>query len=112
MAHPVRPKAYVKMDNFYTVSVYIKGAEVIRMYETILGRDGFDSGLSHYFSKHDGQAVTTDDFFVAMSEANPEVDLGNFTLWYSQAGTPTVTVTYEYLPSAKSFTLTATQKLP
>ena len=66
MAHPVRPASYIKMDNFYTVTVYVKGAEVIRMYETILGRQGFDKGLELYFQRHDGQAVTTDDFFNAM----------------------------------------------
>lgn len=111
MAHPVRPASYIKMDNFYTVTVYEKGAEVIRMYETILGRERFDKGLTHYFDKHDGQAVTTDDFFEAMCDAN-DVDLGNFRLWYSQAGTPTVTVTTEYSPADQKYTLTCKQSLP
>jgi aminopeptidase N len=70
MAHPIRPESYIKMDNFYTVTVYEKGAEVVRMYETLLGKDGFRKGMDLYFKRHDGQAVTTDDFLAAMADAN------------------------------------------
>ena len=111
MAHPVRPASYIKMDNFYTVTVYVKGAEVIRMYETILGREGFDKGLTLYFDRHDGQAVTTDDFFKAMCDAN-DVDLRNFRLWYSQAGTPTVKVNTSWDAGKNTFTLDCEQILP
>ena len=91
MAHPIRPESYIKMDNFYTVTVYEKGAEVVRMYETLLGKDGFRKGMDLYFQRHDGQAVTTEDFFAAMADANG-ADLSTFKPWYSQAGTPRVTV--------------------
>ena len=70
MAHPIRPESYIKMDNFYTVTVYEKGAEVVRMYETLLGKDGFRKGMDLYFERHDGQAVTCDDFLAAMADAN------------------------------------------
>jgi aminopeptidase N len=70
MAHPIRPESYIKMDNVYTVTVYEKGAEVVRMYETLLGKDGFRKGMDLYFKRHDGQAVTTDDFLAAMADAN------------------------------------------
>ncbi|MDK4563801.1 aminopeptidase N [Kingella kingae] len=91
MAHPVRPASYVEMNNFYTVTVYEKGAEVVRMYHTFLGEDGFQKGMKLYFERHDGQAVTCDDFRNAMADANG-VDFSQFTLWYSQAGTPTLDV--------------------
>ncbi|WP_322111764.1 aminopeptidase N [Acidihalobacter yilgarnensis] len=86
MAHPVRPAAYMEINNFYTVTVYEKGAEVVRMYETLLGRDGFRRGMDLYFKRHDGQAVTTDDFLAAMTDANG-ADLEQFRRWYDQAGT-------------------------
>ena len=91
MSHPIRPDSYVEINNFYTLTVYEKGAEVVRMYQTLLGRDGFKKGLARYFEKHDGQAVTTDDFALAMAEAN-DYELGNFLNWYSQSGTPTLKV--------------------
>jgi aminopeptidase N len=84
MAHPVRPEAYVEINNFYTATVYNKGAEVIRMYQTLLGVDGFKRGLRLYFERFDGQAVTTDDFLTAMADANG-ADLAQFRRWYSQA---------------------------
>ena len=90
MAHPVRPASYMKIDNFYTLTVYEKGSEVIRMYHTLLGEAGFRAGTDLYFQRHDGQAVTCDDFFQAMSDANPGCDIGALKNWYSQAGTPTV----------------------
>uniref|UniRef100_A0A7S0I8S7 Uncharacterized protein n=1 Tax=Micromonas pusilla TaxID=38833 RepID=A0A7S0I8S7_MICPS len=112
MAHPIRPESYIKMDNFYTVTVYEKGAEVVRMYETLLGKDGFRKGMDLYFERHDGQAVTTDDFFQAMSDANPGCDIGKLKNWYSQAGTPTVTCERAYDAGAKTYSLTLTQVLP
>jgi aminopeptidase N len=89
MAHPVRPDSFVEINNFYTVTVYEKGAEVVRMYQTLLGRDGFRKGMDLYFERHDGQAVTCDDFRAAMADANGR-DLTQFERWYSQAGTPLV----------------------
>ena len=91
MAHPVRPDSYVEINNFYTATVYEKGAEVVRMMQTLVGRDGFAKGLSLYFERYDGQAVTCDDFRQAMADANGK-DLDQFANWYGQAGTPTVTV--------------------
>lgn len=91
MAHPIRPASYVEMNNFYTVTVYEKGAEVVRMYHTFLGEDGFQKGMKLYFERHDGQAVTCDDFRNAMADANG-VDFSQFALWYSQAGTPTLNI--------------------
>ncbi|MCP1659966.1 aminopeptidase N [Neisseria perflava] len=86
-AHPVRPASYVEMNNFYTMTVYEKGAEVVRMYHTLLGEAGFQKGMKLYFQRHDGHAVTCDDFRAAMADANG-INLDQFTLWYSQAGTP------------------------
>eukprot|EP00249_Psilotum_nudum_P020552 c27754_g1_i1 orf=837-3506(-) len=111
MAHPVRPHSYIKMDNFYTVTVYEKGAEVVRMYQTLLGKQGFRKGMDMYFQRHDGQAVTCEDFFAAMCDANDEV-LPNFTLWYSQAGTPVLTVRTSYNPEARTFSLKCWQEVP
>lgn len=95
MAHPVRPPAYAAMDNFYTATVYLKGAEVIRMYQTLLGRETFLKGVKHYFKKHDGQAVTCDDFVAALEEDSGE-NLSQFKLWYSQTGTPTLHLTSQW----------------
>jgi aminopeptidase N len=92
MSHPIRPDEVIEMNNFYTVTVYDKGAEVIRMMHTILGKDGFRKGMDLYFKRHDGQAVTCDDFVAAMEDANRK-DLGKFKRWYSQSGTPEVKVT-------------------
>ena len=99
------------MDNFYTVTVYEKGAEVVRMYETLLGKDGFRKGMDLYFQRHDGQAVTTEDFFAAMADANG-ADLSTFKPWYSQAGTPRVTVNGVYDADAKTFTVQCSQTVP
>jgi aminopeptidase N len=91
MSHPIRPDEVIEMNNFYTVTVYDKGAEVIRMLHTLLGESGFRAGMDLYFERHDGQAVTCDDFVNAMQDAN-NADLNHFKLWYSQSGTPEVTV--------------------
>ncbi|KAG1337960.1 hypothetical protein COCNU_04G002660 [Cocos nucifera] len=92
MAYPVWPHAYIKMVNFYTLTVYEKGAEVVRMYETLPGSSGFQKGMNLYFKRHDRQAVTYEDFFALLCDAN-DADLCNFLLWYSQAGMPYVKVT-------------------
>lgn len=111
MAHPVRPHSYIKMDNFYTVTVYEKGAEVVRMYKTLLGTQGFRKGMDLYFQRHDGQAVTCEAFFAAMRDAN-DADFSNFLLWYSQAGTPVVKVTSAYNAEARTFSLKFSQEVP
>ena len=111
MAHPVRPASYEEMNNFYTVTVYEKGAEVVRMYHTLLGEAGFQKGMKLYFQRHDGQAVTCDDFRAAMADAN-NLDLSQFALWYSQAGTPQVEVQGEYNAEAATFTLHMQQTIP
>lgn len=111
MAHPVRPHSYIKMDNFYTVTVYEKGAEVVRMYQTLLSKQGFRKGMDLYFERHDGQAVTCDDFFAAMRDAN-SANLANFALWYSQSGTPVLTVRTSYDPDAHTLQLTCRQEIP
>ena len=108
MAHPVRPESYVEINNFYTMTVYEKGSEVVRMYQTLFGRDGFRRGMDLYFERHDGQAVTCDDFRHAMADANGR-DLAQFERWYSQAGTPRVTVRTRYDAAAKRYSLTLTQ---
>ena len=109
MAHPVRPESYVEINNFYTVTVYEKGAEVVRMYQTLFGRHGFRRGMDLYFQRHDGQAVTCDDFRAAMADANGR-DLAQFERWYSQAGTPRVAVSTAYDAAAKTFTVTLAQR--
>lgn len=109
MAHPIRPESYIEIDNFYTATVYEKGAEVIRMIETLLGKDGFRKGMDKYFELFDGQAVTTDDFLHAMSEANGNFDFSQFKRWYSQAGTPKVKASWKYDNDEKSFSLTLEQ---
>ncbi|CAN6586042.1 unnamed protein product [Malus baccata var. baccata] len=111
MAHPVRPHSYIKMDNFYTVTVYEKGAEVVRMYKTLLGSQGFRNGMDLYFKRHDGQAVTCEDFYAAMRDAN-NADFANFLLWYSQAGTPIVKVASSYNAEARTFSLKFSQEVP
>ena len=111
MAHPVRPDSYVEINNFYTMTVYNKGAEVIRMMRTLLGPEGFRKGTDLYFSRHDGQAVTTDDFVKALEDANNK-DLAQFKLWYTQAGTPELTVTRRYDPAAKTYAVTLKQDCP
>ncbi|XP_022892916.1 puromycin-sensitive aminopeptidase-like isoform X3 [Olea europaea var. sylvestris] len=111
MAHPVRPHSYIKMDNFYTVTVYKKGAEVLRMYKTLLGSDGFRKGMDLYFERHDGQAVTCEDFFAAMRDANG-ADFSNFLLWYSQAGAPRLNVVSSYNAEAGTYSLKFSQEVP
>lgn len=109
MAHPIRPESYIAMDNFYTATVYEKGAEVIRMYEAIVGRDGFRKGMDLYFERHDGEAVQCDDFRAAMADANG-VDLTQFERWYTQAGTPTVTASGKYDALTGTYALTVSQE--
>ena len=111
MAHPIRPDSYIEMNNFYTHTVYIKGAEVIRMLETIIGKRTFNQGVRHYLKKHDGQAVTCEDFVVAMEEVSGK-DLTNFRHWYSQSGTPAVEVTGVYAEETGLFTLEFEQSCP
>ena len=111
MSHPIRPDHYVEINNFYTATVYQKGATIIRMYHTLLGEDGFQKGMKLYFERHDGQAVTCDDFLAAMADAN-QADLGRFARWYSQSGTPQVHVSDHYDAAAKKYTLTLKQQTP
>ncbi len=111
MAHPIRPESYISMDNFYTATVYEKGSEVIRMYEALLGREGFRRGMDLYFDRHDGQAVTCDDFRSAMADANGR-DLDQFERWYLQAGTPRVRARGEYEPAGRRYRLTLSQDYP
>jgi aminopeptidase N len=110
MAHPVRPERYVEINNFYTATVYEKGAEVVRMYQTLLGRDGFRRGLDLYFERHDGQAVTCDDFLAAMADANGR-DLTQFERWYRQVGTPTVRAATRFDDASGELVLTLQQSL-
>ena len=109
MAHPVRPESYIAMDNFYTATVYEKGAEVIRMIHTILGEEGFQKGMTLYFERHDGAAVTIDDFVASMSDAN-NFDFDSFMPWYSKSGTPEVNVDDEYDSELNIYRATFTQK--
>ncbi|WP_218508385.1 aminopeptidase N [Variovorax sp. dw_308] len=113
MAHPVRPDSYIEISNFYTVTIYEKGAEVVRMMQTLVGRKGFERGITLYFERHDGDAVTCDDFAQAIADANPESELAallpQFKRWYSQAGTPRVTARGLYDAAARTYTLDFTQ---
>ena len=111
LAHPVRPESYLEITNFYTATIYNKGAEVIRMMRTIIGEAAFRTGSDLYFERHDGHAVTCEDFVAAMEEASG-VDLGQFRLWYSQAGTPRVTARVEHDAAAGQATLHLTQTIP
>ena len=110
-AHPVRPDSYVEINNFYTLTVYEKGAEVVRMLYTLLGAEGFRRGTDLYFARHDGQAVTTDDFLRALQDANG-IDLSRFQRWYEQAGTPLLRAEGEYDPARRSYALTLSQSCP
>jgi len=116
MAHPVRPDSYVEINNFYTPTVYEKGAEVVRMMQTLVGRDGFAAGLTLYFERHDGQAVSCDDFAQALSDANPgsalSTRLDDFKRWYAQAGTPRVHARGSFDADAKTWTLELAQTSP
>lgn len=109
LAHPVRPDSYMEINNFYTATVYEKGAELIRMMHTLLGADGYRKGIDLYFDRHDGQAVTCDDFAKAMEDAN-DVDLSQLKIWYSQAGTPSLSWHGEHDADTKQFHLTVAQK--
>ncbi len=111
MAHPVRPESYMEINNFYTMTVYNKGAEVVRMLHNLLGAAGFRRGTDLYFQRHDGQAVTTDDFVQAMEAANDE-DFSQFRRWYSQAGTPVLRLRSTYSAAARTYTLTVQQSCP
>ncbi|MBP2301044.1 aminopeptidase N [Azospirillum picis] len=111
MAHPVRPDSYVEINNFYTPTVYNKGAEVIRMIHTLLGAENYRKGIDLYFQRHDGQAVTCDDFVAAMADASG-VDLRQFQLWYHQAGTPELQVSGTHDAAAKTYTLMVAQTVP
>ncbi len=110
-AHPVRPKYAASMDNLYTSTIYSKGAEVIRMIEKLVGRDGFRKGMDLYFKMYDGQAVCTEDFVLAMEKAN-NVDLTHFKNWYDQAGTPTVTINTQFDEASKTYTINFKQHTP
>jgi len=116
MAHPVRPDQYVEINNFYTVTIYEKGAEVVRMMQTLTSREGFAKGMKLYFERHDGQAVTCDDFAQAIADANPGTALAQhlpqFKRWYSQAGTPRLQAQGVYNPTERSYTLTLNQSCP
>lgn len=111
MAHSVRPESFIEISNFYTLTVYEKGAEVVRMIQTLLGEEGFRKGSDLYFERHDGQAVTVDDFVKAMEDANG-ADLTQFKRWYSQAGTPRLAVSEQYDAAAKTYSLTFRQSCP
>ena len=111
MAHSIRPERYIEINNFYTATVYEKGAEVVRMYQTLLGQAGFRRGLDLYFKRHDGQAVTCDDFLAAMADANDR-DLGQFERWYRQVGTPRLEVKRHYDADSQETILRFRQSLP
>ncbi|HEY9029589.1 MAG TPA: aminopeptidase N, partial [Burkholderiaceae bacterium] len=113
MSHPVRPDSYVAIDNFYTTTVYEKGSELVRMMQTLVGRDGFGRGITEYFRRHDGQAVTCDDFAQAVADANPgsplATELEAFKRWYSQAGTPKVSARGTHDAATGTYTLALAQ---
>ncbi|KFI22917.1 aminopeptidase N [Nitrosococcus oceani] len=111
MAHPIRPESYVEINNFYTLTIYEKGAEVVRMLYRLLGTEGFRKGTDLYFKRHDGQAVTTDDFVQALEDAN-NTDFSQFRLWYSQAGTPELRISRIYDPEMSTYTLKVKQTCP
>ena len=111
MAHPVRPESYVEINNFYTLTVYEKGAEVVRMIYNLLGKDTFRKGSDLYFDRHDGQAVTTDDFVQAMQDVS-SIDLNQFKNWYKQAGTPVLDCESVYDEKQQTYTLTVKQSCP
>tara|TARA_R110002110_G_scaffold195770_1_gene405449 strand:- start:57908 stop:60556 length:2649 start_codon:yes stop_codon:yes gene_type:complete len=111
IAHPVRPDSYIEINNFYTMTIYYKGSEVIRMLHTLLGESGFRAGMDLYFERYDGQAVTIEHFISAMSDAN-KTDLAQFMHWYHQAGTPVVNVTKNFDESTQTLTFDFTQSCP
>ena len=113
MAHPGRPDSYIEINNFYTLTIYEKGAEVVRMMQTLVGREGFAKGMKLYFARFDGQAVTCDDFAQAIADANPDSALARllpqFKRWYSQAGTPRLCASGDYNAAARTYTLKFSQ---
>ncbi len=111
LAHPVQPQSYLRIDNFYTATVYEKGAELIRMVHTLLGPEGFRRGMDTYIARHDNSAATIPDFVAAMAEGGG-VDLGDFARWYHQAGTPGLTVEDRYDPASRTYELTVAQETP
>ncbi|MFA6156038.1 aminopeptidase N [Mesorhizobium sp.] len=111
LAHPVRPRRYREINNFYTATVYEKGSEVVRMIRTILGSDAFRAGMDLYFERHDGEAATIEDFIRVFEDASGR-DLSQFSLWYHQAGTPNLTVSSKHNPVAREFTLEIEQSVP
>ncbi len=111
LSHPIRPESYIEINNFYTLTVYEKGAEVVRMLHTLLGSEGFRKGSDLYFSSHDGQAVTCDDFVTAMENAN-DIDLSQFREWYSQSGTPQLTVSRSYDAANNQLHISVQQSTP
>lgn len=111
LAHPVRPESYLEINNFYTVTVYVKGAEVVRMYQTLLGKSGFNRGLELYLTRHDGEAATCENFCQAMADANSR-DLSQFMLWYSQSGTPVLNISDNYDAEQQIYTINIEQHLP
>ncbi|MCZ2723507.1 aminopeptidase N [Marinomonas sp. 15G1-11] len=111
MSHPVRPSSFIEISNFYTLTIYEKGSEIVRMIHTLLGEDSFRKGSDLYFERHDGQAVTCDDFVQAMQDASG-IDLSQFKRWYSQAGTPRVEAVGSYDEVTKTYQLTLTQATP
>jgi aminopeptidase N len=111
MAHPVRPASYVEINNFYTATVYEKGAEVVRMIQTLIGPEAFRRGMDLYFARHDGQAVTCDDFVAAMADA-AGADFGQFMRWYDQAGTPRIKASGRYEPDSRRYVLSLAQSCP
>jgi aminopeptidase N len=111
LAHPVRPDSYIRIDNFYTPTVYNKGAELVRMIHTLIGKEGFRRGMNLYIRRHDNHAATIEDFVAAMQDAGG-VDLGQFKRWYEQAGTPEITIEDRWDAGARSYELTAQQRVP
>jgi aminopeptidase N len=111
LAHPVQPESYLRIDNFYTATVYNKGAEVIRMMHTLLGAEGFRRGMDVYIRNNDNHAATIEDFVAAMEQGNG-IDLSDFRLWYHQAGTPEITIEDRYDPAARQYELTVSQRVP
>ena len=111
MAHPVRPRSYLEINNFYTLTVYEKGAELVRMVQTLVGREGFRKGLRLYIKRHDGKAAPVEDFIAAMADANG-IDLGPFMRWYDQAGTPEVRVEDDWDPTSGTYRLHLSQRCP
>ncbi len=111
LSHPVRPESYIEINNFYTLTIYEKGAEIVRMIQTLIGAQGFRKGSDLYFQRHDGQAVTTDEFVTAMEDAN-QIDLTQFRLWYRQSGTPEIKVGSAFDRTNRSLMLEIAQYCP